>query len=102
MDFVEGVPVRLETFGSVTKSRSYTRIVVDCPLCQSGHVGKPRCSKRRTLGANQCSNFGDMEPYGYLGAWLHARDRFGDRTAHMAYNPTSKDVGEYMRTQQWL
>ncbi len=94
---LDGVPVVEDMFGHAGQPGSYRRIVVRCPCTQTTHhVLHKACEKRRGLGANQRMHFGELEPFGFLGAWLAARDRFPDRRSHMAYVPNVAAVSAYM------
>jgi hypothetical protein len=71
VDFLEGVPVRMEERGVDGAVGYYRRLVVMCPLhCE---VGKGPCRVRRNTGARQTAKLGVQEPLAYLGAWLLAR-----------------------------
>ena len=111
--FLEGVRVIQEVHdGKVAVTRrnqsGYTRLMVRCP-CQGHCEQRPGkrslyCEARRGIGQEQTANFGELEPYGFLGAWLQGIEtkRFPTRTLHMAWRPTTEDVRTYMMAQGWL
>ena len=79
----------------------YRRVLVQCPH----HAGGPQpCSRTRNWGAAQTAHFGEMEPAGYLAAWVRAGPRFHSREEHMAreFQPTLADVETAMRAEGWL
>ena len=58
------------------------------------------CYRTRRRHSAQTAHFGDVEPVGYLGAWLAARfnpDRSNKRE-HMEYYPSVAEVEEYLRS----
>ena len=57
-----------------------------------------RCRKSREGGLRQTAAYGPQEPLAYLGAWLTRASHYQDRDAHVRYNPTPKDVREFVHT----
>ena len=96
---VEGHRLTVQTHGETGAPGYYQRYHVVCPQHIAG--GRP-CAKRRNIGANQCSEYGRMQPAAYLGVWLKAAGCFPDRVAHMQYAPPLADVRSYMEAQNWL
>ena len=80
----------------------YHRIRVECPI--PGHKAKKACCRRRNLHGDQCKNFGPMEPYAYLGAWLRKGNQYAARSGHMDTKslPSKSEIEAYMRDQEWL
>ena len=100
---LEGCTVTEDSHGQPGQPGYYKRYIVNCPLACTGHSGaRAPCCKRRGCGPAQCSSFGDMEPFAFLGAWLAAAPRYADRGAHMEHVPSGRDVEAYMRSQNWM
>ena len=98
---LEGFYVSLEEHGEPGQLGSYRRIVVTCP--HGEHRGTRPCMKKRNIGVNQSRQFGELEPFAYLGAWLKARDSFlTTRTEHMRYMQCVDTVRAYAAAQGWL
>ena len=92
--FVEGVPVYLESHGVLDAPNSYRRCVVVCPA----HCGQQGgCKKTRAFGtrAGLSTDLGDVEPVACLGAWLVAGQRFEDAASHKRHVPSIAEVREY-------
>ena len=94
--------------GAVTprNQKGYTRLRVLCPC--PGHCrkvpGQRRkiCERRRGTGPDQTATFGELEPYGFLGAWLRSADWFPGHREHLDYDPSTDEVKAYMRAAGWL
>ena len=99
LDRLEGVDVLEDSFGVKGKRRSYTRLMVDCPLKGSLHPG---CSKRRNVGPKQTKKYGPKEPFGFIGAWLQAANDFDNAKEHIKHKPKSTVIKAYMESQGWL
>ena len=44
----------------------------------------------------------DVEPFAFLGAWLHAGRDFADADQHKLHAPLKGGVREYANSQGWL
>ncbi len=91
--------------GTLSRQQYYTRISV---LCQCTAHQEPRrgrkpleCRRRRNTGPLQTSQFGELEPYAFLGAWLAVSGKFRTRAEHMRYEPAPDEVSAYMRSVGW-
>ena len=84
---IEGVPIHLTC--SATDVGEYVRKSVSCS--ELGHEG---CCKSRTCTFS--TNFGQLEPVGYLGCWFGGASRFATREAHMRWKPQVSEVREYL------
>ena len=84
---IEGVPIHLTC--SATDDDEYVRKSVSCS--ELGHEG---CCKSRRCTFS--TNFGQLEPVGYLGCWLGGASRFATREAHMRWKPQVSEVREYL------
>ena len=91
---LEGAAIFVDAYSGI--HGTYERLEVRCPCSNTTHKGNAQCQKHRGIGPRQCAHFGPMEPFGYIGAWLNARDKYESRSAHVRYNPTTEEVGEYM------
>ena len=70
----------------------YDRIMVRCTCRRHG-----KCQKKRNTGPSQTNNFGPLEPYAFLGAWLRKAHRHDFASEHIQDVPTRKDVEDYYR-----
>lgn len=99
---LEGQQAYVEEHGLEGQPGYYKRLVIQCPLSSSEHVGLAPCCKKRNMGQRQTARFGHLEPYGYLGAWASAAASFASRADHMSYRPPLDAVERYMRERAWL
>ena len=108
---LEGVEVKREKHtgdSAVTprNQKGYTRLRVLCPC--PGHSekvpGQRRkiCERRRGTGPDQTATFGELEPYGFLGAWLSSAAKFPGQREHLDHDPSTAEVREYMKSVGWL
>ena len=81
----------------------YRRLKVQCPHEHHHLPGQP-CTRTRNTGAAQTVHFGEMEPAGYLAAWVRGGRELASKEAHMdrSYQPTLSEVEAAMRTEGWL
>ena len=99
---VEGVQVTQEQHGQPGEVGAYQRLIVHCPCSGNIHAGRAPCVKKRNVGLRQTANFGQLEPYAFLGVWLRERENFASRDLHLAYVPNKASVASYMREHGWL
>ena len=100
VDFLEGVPVRMEERGVHGAVGYYRRLVVTCPLhCE---VGKAPGRVRRNTGARQTAKLVVQWPLAYLGAWLIPGPDFATRVAHVAYKPSDAESRGYAQSRNML
>ena len=96
-----GVQILEEEWLTPGQPDYYRRFLVQCPH----HVGGPRpCNKSRNCGQGQTSRFGDMEPAGFLAAWVRSGELYATREEHMARaaQPTQAEVEAAMRDEGWM
>ena len=83
-------PVRiyLDLFEHAARpSRSHAR----CKLTCVGY-GHEHCSKRRSVSADHCLRFGEVEAAAYCLAWYKLGVSTGSKSEHLALRPTAADV----------
>ncbi len=98
MPFVENVRVRID-IGGVALGLYHKRYFVLCPLSKDAHGHPNPCMNSRTSEAK--SSWSELEPWAYLGCWIRACHRFGNRGEHMSYKPSVEEMGAYMREKGW-
>ena len=87
--FVEGMWLTREN----APGFDYHRMRVICPLAVSNprHAG---CHTSRAFGPNTIRGHGQLEVWGFLGAWCRraGEPQFGDKKSHQRYRPSARDV----------
>ena len=78
--------------------KSYHKVTVRCGLGKCRHLasGSAVCRKSRLVSEAHSRHYGRLEVIGYLGQWLARADTFADRSAHMRYKPSVKEVEDFL------
>ncbi len=98
--FDEGTQITEEVHLSPEDPKYYRRWQVTCPHHVSDELP---CFKHRNCGAAQTSHFGDMEPAGFLVAWVRSCAHYENRNDHMDKKalPSLQDIQEAMQQECW-
>lgn len=102
---VAGVDIVQESHLLPGEPGHYRRMAIRCTLVSHRTPSGARpcaCNKFRNCGPRQTAHFGDMEPAGYLAAWLRKGDAFETRASHVRYAPTLAEVESEMKLQGWI
>ena len=77
-----------------TESQIDLRVKVQCPHC------KVTRNRGFNVSSLETADFGDAEPYAYLGAWLQHGPGL-NRVEHKKIDPTPFEVREFARQHRW-
>ena len=90
---IDGQKIKVDVFEGV--GQSYRRLIIGCPF----HA---RCQKRRNVSVNLAPRYGELEVYGYLGAWLKSGPSFDRQDLHRDHKPSNAEVDAFLRERGLL
>ena len=101
---VEGMTLQYDDHQDVDPRKSYLRLGVSCPQAGAGcsHYARNPCHRYRNMMPNQMKVFGQLEPLGFLGAWLCKTDACDSKTTHMKVKPSDNEICEYLVSRGYI